>query len=500
MAFAEYYARIDPEAIAYMKLFTARLIIAAALVAPFSFAQNSAYTLGVMSLNPLGYWKLDGNFNDATQRQNNAANANLAGPVGFTLPGGGAPIDPSGQAGVFNSSKTQAVNISAGNTFNFSFTQPFTLMAWVKTANQGLSPMTVIGKIDGTQTGYALVINNGSPFGTQGAGHFGLFLEAQGGISQVQSNVSVNDGAWHFLAVTSDGSGLLTGVQLYLDGAQVASTAGPNSVSSSIVNNVALSIGGLPSAGSSFSPFEGLIDEVAIWNSTLTPPQIQQLAGFATGARKIMPQFVFGGGWYSAMYFLNTGIAPVTFPVNFTADNGTALTTIPLITGGVTAVTLAPGASTVIEAANVGALTQGYASFIAPPGIIGYGVFRQTLPIALNEPDQEAVVPFSSANTTSSTLLWDDRISATAVALANPNASPVTVTVTVTKSDGSPIGTVTLPPLAANGHTAFVLHDVVAGTAGNRGTAIFSAGSGNVAVLGLRATGVALTSIPTTDK
>jgi len=485
---------------AYMKFFASRLIITAALAAPFSFAQNSAYTLGVLSLNPLGYWKLDGNFNDATQHQNNGANANLAGPIGFTLPGGGAPIDPVGEAAIFNSSKTEAVNIAAGNTFNFSFTQPFTLMAWVKTANQGLSPMTVLGKIDATQTGYALVINNGSPFGTQGGGHFGLLMEAQGGISQVQSNVSVNDGAWHFLVVTNDGSGFLTGIQLYLDGAQVTSTSGPNGVSSSIVNNVALSIGGLPGAGSSFAPFEGLIDEVAIWNTALTQAQIQQLAGFATGARKIMPQFVFGGGWYSAMYFSNTGIATVIFPVSFTADNGTAMTNIPLITGGATAVTLAPGASTVIEAANVGPLTQGYASFIAPPGIIGYGVFRQTLPIALNEPDQEAVVPFSSANTTTSTLLWDDRISATAVAIANPNASPVTVTVTVTNSDGSLIGTVTLPPLAPNGHTAFVLHDVVPGTAGNRGTAIFSAGSGNVAVLGLRATGVALTSIPTTDK
>ncbi len=159
-----------------MKFFAVRLIIAAALAVPFSFAQNSAYTLGVLSLNPLGYWKLDGNFNDATQHQNNGANANLAGPIGFTLPGGGAPIDPTGEAGIFNSSKTQAVNIAAGNTFNFSFTQPFTLMAWVKTANQGLSPMTVLGKIDATQTGYALVINNRSP---QGGGRFALLMEAR---------------------------------------------------------------------------------------------------------------------------------------------------------------------------------------------------------------------------------------------------------------------------------------------------------------------------------
>src|SRR5262249_30027081 len=143
---------------------------------------------------------------------------------------------------------------------------------------------------------------------------------------------------------------------------------------------------------------------------------------------------------------------------------------------------------------------QGYAALVPPPGVVGYGVFRQTLPIQLNKPDQEAVVPFSSSNTTTSTLLWDDTNSVTAVALANPNPSPVIVTVTVTKSDGTFIGSVTLPPIVANGHTAFVLHDVVPGLAGLRGTAVFSTTSGNIAVLGLRATGVALTSIPTSDK
>jgi hypothetical protein len=482
-----------------MKFLLSRLIIAGVLAAPLSLAQ-SAYTLGVISLNPLGYWKLDGNLNDATQHNNSGTNANLANPITYTSIGGGAPIDAGGQAGVFNSSKSQSINIPAGNSFNFSILQPFTLMAWVKTADQGLSPMTVFGKVDATQTGYALVINNGPPFAPLGGGRFALFLEAQGAVSQVQSSVSVNDGAWHLLVATNDGTGLLTGIQLYLDGAQVTISPGPNNVTSSIANNVPLSIGGLPNSGSSLAPFEGLIDEVAIWNTVLTQAQIQQLAGFAAGARKIMSQFVFGGGWYSALYFSNTGVATVTFPVNFTADNGTPLLNIPLITGGATAVTLAPGTSTVIEAPNIGPLSQGYASFTPPPGIIGYGVFRQTLPIILNKPDQEAVVPFSSASTTNSTLLWDDTNSVTSVAIANPSPSAVTVTITVTKSDGSLIGTVTLPPLAPNSHTAFVLHDVVSGTAGNRGTAVFSVTSGNVAVLGLRATGIALTSIPTTDK
>jgi len=110
------------------------------------------------------------------------------------------------------------------------------------------------------------------------------------------------------------------------------------------------------------------------------------------------------------------------------------------------------------------------------------------------------VVPLSSANTTSSTLLWDDTGNlVTAFAIANPNGFGVPVTITVTKSDGTLIGTsiVTLQP---NNHTALILHDVLPGVAGNRGTAVFSVSGGNVTVLGLRANGIALTSIPTIDK
>ncbi len=479
-----------------MRLLPSRLMIAVAFAAPLSFAQNSLYTNELISLNPLAYWKLDGNLTDSAQG-NTGTDANQSSPVTFTLPGGGAPIDPLGEAAVLNSSRSQSVMITAGNTFNFSALQTFTLMAWVKTANQGLATLPILGKVDGSQTGYMMVIDNGGAGAPVGAGRFGLVLEWHGFASTVESLVPVNDGAWHFLVATFDGSGLRDGIQLFIDGVKVPTIASGNSaVAGAILNNAPLDIGGTPAVASA-PPFEGLIDEVAIWNSVLTQAQIQQLAGYATGARKILPQFVFGGGWYSALYFSNTGIAEVSFPVTFTKDDGTAMP-VPLITGGATTVTLAPGASTRIEAPNVGAgVTQGYASVIPPPGVIGYGVFKQSL---LGQPDQEAVVPFSSAGTTSSTLVWDDTDNrVTAFAIANPNPFGVSVTITVKKSDGSPIGTATLA-LQPNNHTAGILRNVVNGVAGNQGTAVFSVTAGNVAVLGLRANGIALTSIPTADK
>jgi hypothetical protein len=78
----------------------------------------------------------------------------------------------------------------------------------------------------------------------------------------------------------------------------------------------------------------------------------------------------------------------------------------------------------------------------------------------------------------------------------------MTVTITVTKSDGSLVGTTNVS-LQPNNHTAVLLRDPslnLTGVAGNRGTAVFSTAAGNLAVLGLRANGIALTSIPTADK
>src|SRR4030081_1671893 len=153
-----------------MQSLRSRLFLAVAMAAPLSFAQNTAYTNGVISLNPLGYWKLDGNFNDATQHNNAGLDGNPGSKLGYTLVGGGAPIDAGGQAAVFNSSRAQFVTIPSASVLNFNSLQPFTIMAWVKTANQGLSTMAVVGKIDPTQTGYALVINNGPQFAPLGGG------------------------------------------------------------------------------------------------------------------------------------------------------------------------------------------------------------------------------------------------------------------------------------------------------------------------------------------
>ena len=218
----------------------------------------------------------------------------------------------------------------------------------------------------------------------------------------------------------------------------------------------------------------------------LTPPTTPQ----------ILSQFAFGGGWYSALYFTNSSAASVSFTVNFTADSGAPLS-VPSIGGSSTTVNLAPHATAILEARNLGNLNQGYVTASLPGGVIGYGVFRQSVP---GVPDQEAVVPLASSTSTRATLSWDDTNYTTAVAIANPSVVPVTVSITVWNSSGAVIGTSSIP-LATGAKTEATLHSIpgLSGVVGNRGSAQFTVTSGSVAVLGLRFNGAAFTSIPTTQ-
>ncbi len=210
-----------------------------------------------------------------------------------------------------------------------------------------------------------------------------------------------------------------------------------------------------------------------------------------------LPQLAFGGGWYTAAYFTNTTAGQVSFEASFVGDDGTPLN-VPSVGGSSTMVNIAANGTAIIELPNVGPLTQGYIAVSLPAGVVGYGVFRSSV---AGRNDQEAVVPLSSAATTTSTLIWDDTNYVTAVAIVNPSSVAVTVSVTAWDSNGNQVGASSIN-LAANSKTAAALRDLpgLGGVVGKRGSAQFTVAAGNVAVLGLRFNNAAFTSIPTADK
>jgi hypothetical protein len=133
-----------------------------------------------------------------------------------------------------------------------------------------------------------------------------------------------------------------------------------------------------------------------------------------------------------------------------------------------------------------------------PPGVTGYGVFRQVIP---GRADQEALVSFAPESSQTAELTYDETAFTTAVAFLNPSNHQVIVTITAFGPDGAPAGT-TQVPLAPRSKQATVLNALagMSGMSGQEGRVVFSVPNGAVSVLGLRFGAEAFTSMPITHR
>jgi hypothetical protein len=216
-----------------------------------------------------------------------------------------------------------------------------------------------------------------------------------------------------------------------------------------------------------------------------------------TGTAKALPQFVFGGGWSTTLYFGNPTAAAAKVGLRFVADDGSALN-VPAAGGSALTLNLAGRGSASLEAPDSGALVSGWVQATIPDGVNGYAVFRQAVAGRMT---QEAVVPLSGTTSGTSSILFDESGFVTAVAVLNPGGSASTVTVSAYDEGGSLVGASTLS-LAAGAKTAFTARDRagLAGIIGKRGMLEFASGSGAVSVLGIRFSDAAFTSIPAVER
>jgi hypothetical protein len=460
-------------------------------VAPLLVAQTK-YQNDVMALNPLGFWPLNGDPSDVSGHGNNGTLQNGAFFAGVMT----SPVEP--QFLVLNSAKKQFLQMPTpgSSIFNLGNLHALTAMAWVKTSRQGSDFLPILAKFDAaSMTGWALGFDN-SGGGNNGptGGQVGFFFLVSGTPTLgVEAPQVKNDGGWHLVAATYDGSGSANGVKLYIDGLVATNAVAlvDSVASGSILNSAPVTIGG---ATDESLLFEGNISGAAVFGIALTPAQILQLADDAATARAFLGQFAFGGGWYSAIYFTNTSLTDVSFPVTFTSDNGTPLN-VPSIGGSSKTITLAAGASTVIEAPNAGSLVQGYVTVTVPVGVTGYGVFRQSV---AGIADQEAVVPLSLAGG-NIPMVFDETKYIFGISIVNPNNQPSTVTITATDNTGTVIATSSPIAIPAFNKKVDALRNLpgLSGIVGKQGTVRFTATGSNVVVLGLRFNGSAFTSIPT---
>jgi uncharacterized repeat protein (TIGR01451 family) len=211
-----------------------------------------------------------------------------------------------------------------------------------------------------------------------------------------------------------------------------------------------------------------------------------------------------GGTWKTTLNYLNLGSSAVQAKMNFVDDNG-FLMTLPLVTpqtpggGGIGAAstidrTLNPNAEFIVETqgADNQAVSTGWSQlFGSAANLSGFGMF--------SNPTQnwEAVVPLEVRNSSRYILAFDNTGPlATGLAIANTTNSSAAVAVVIRAFGGLPMGTATinLPPY---GHTSFMLNQQYPVTVNQRGTIEFQTpAGGRISVLGLRANGPSLTTLP----
>jgi len=141
-------------------------------------------------------------------------------------------------------------------------TQSRTVTAWIKTSTNGSIISWGSSGGDGQKWLARLDQTNGA-----------LRIAVQGG--SIVGVTDISDNQWHHLAAVldDDGSPDVSEIKLYVDGIEEGySSILPQAIDTATANDVA--IGAIDSSGY----FDGLIDDVRIYDRALSPTEIQLLA------------------------------------------------------------------------------------------------------------------------------------------------------------------------------------------------------------------------------
>ena len=246
----------------------------------------------------------------------------------------------------------QFVQTSNASNLNFDRTNSFSMDAWIRT-----SETTHNGFIASKQQnsfpfrGYVLIVDNGegpacvvSNPPAPGAGQLAAALE--GAVSNacpadhaiaIHGTTHLNDGQWHHVAMTYDGSSSAAGLKLYVDGAlETTLVEQDNLGTASILNSVPFTIGSRENGG---VPFNGDIDEVEVFNRALSAAEIQAIFN-AGSAGQCKPPLVIQptslpDGAVGLAYSQTITAGAGTGPYTFTVSNGSLPTGLSLSSGGV---------------------------------------------------------------------------------------------------------------------------------------------------------------------
>ena len=225
-----------------------------------SFGPNQSY----LSEGLVGYWKMDEATNgaSATDSSGNSSTLTDSGTVART---GGK----FGYASDFEMSSSQ-YQYTVDNTI-LSITGSLTLSAWIRPESTTSGIYNIIAKWDGANESYRLV---------QNGDEIRLELDSSGNYQETSSS-NLSSSTWYHVVGVYDSSSQTA--KIFINGVEATSTT-TGTIPSSIGDDISrFHIGAEDSSSTASNFYDGIIDEVRIYNRTLSPAEVKNLYNWAPG-------------------------------------------------------------------------------------------------------------------------------------------------------------------------------------------------------------------------
>ncbi|KKN04646.1 hypothetical protein LCGC14_1095320 [marine sediment metagenome] len=169
----------------------------------------------------------------------------------------------------FTATNQDSVNLSNGTDFNFDgITDPMSISLWVN-FESFVAVNTFISKEE-----------DGSPFigweyGHDGSNIFFAFVRDGTESITVRKTITLNTGQFYHMVIVYPGTGDANDVNIFINGTnQTGLSIIQNNLVSSVENSINTLIGARDKV---LNPFDGRIDEIGIWNRSLTQAEVTQL-------------------------------------------------------------------------------------------------------------------------------------------------------------------------------------------------------------------------------
>lgn len=170
----------------------------------------------------------------------------------------------------------QYINFGNVAALDFDSTDARTVTYWVRSSSPSWG--THLGKWSGAATRVGWVTRGN---GASGVPRFEISNNYPTDSLVMDGASSVEDGDWHFVAWTYDGSLSPSGVLLRVDGASSALTTTVDTLTGASANAFNVNVGATNFGAASL--YEGDIADVNVWASVLTPTQLDAIAALPRG-------------------------------------------------------------------------------------------------------------------------------------------------------------------------------------------------------------------------